>query len=279
MSEPKRWLDQDVPRDILDLVRAARAERPSDDSLRRTLSAVGIGVAATTVVGSAAGSAGTATSAGTAKVAASITGGVVAKWTALGATIGTLCVGTATIVTSAHRQAKAPVVSSARSSPRLPPASSGPTRILAAQSSRPPPAPAELAEPVASATALADRDTPIAVPSKALRSAVTAASPYDPLPSRVPRAPETLSREVQSVDGARAALAAGNPIQTLRLLDEYERRFLARGFAPEALYLRMEALSLLGRTAEARAAAERLLLSYPNSPQSARARVVLSKTP
>jgi hypothetical protein len=279
MSEPKRWLDQDVPRDILDLVRAARAERPSDDSLRRTLSALGSGVAATTVVGSAAGSAGTATSAGTAKVAASITGGVVAKWTALGATIGTLCVGTATIVTSAPRQAKAPVVSSARLSPWPPPASSGPGRILAAQSSRPPPAPAELAEPVASATALADRDTPIAVPSKALRSSVTVDSPYDPLPARVPRDTETLSQEVQSVDGARSALAAGNPIQTLRLLDEYERRFPARGFAPEALYLRMEALSLLGRTAEARAAAHRLLVSYPNSPQSARARAVLSKTP
>jgi hypothetical protein len=280
MSEPKRWLDQGAPRDIEELVRAARAEQPSDGSLRRTLSAIGVGVGATTVVGSAAGSAGMATSAGTAKVAASITAGVIAKWTALGATVGTLCVGATTIVTSAPREAEAPVVSSARSSTRPRPAPSRPAPVLPAQSPKPP-APAELAEPVATATALADRQTPMPVPSEAQRRAapVTAAGPYDPPPTRVPRGTETLSQEVQSVDSARAALAAGNPIQTLRLLDEYERRFPARGFAPEALYLRMEALSLLGRTAEARAVAERLLVSYPNTPQSARARVVFSKNP
>jgi hypothetical protein len=278
MSEPKRWLDQGAPRDIEDLVRAARAEQPSDGSLRRTLSAIGIAVGATTVVGSAAGSAGTATSAGTAKVAASITSGVIAKWTALGATVGTLCVGAATIVTSAPREAEAPR-SSARSPMQPRPASSRAAPNGSAQSSKPPQAPAELTEPVA--TALVDREARIPVASETPRRAapVTAPGPDDPPASGVPRDTERLSREVKSVDGARAALAAGDPIQTLRLLDQYERRFPARGFAPEALYLRMEALSLLGRTAEARAVAERLLVSYPNNPQSARARVVFSKNP
>jgi hypothetical protein len=277
MSEPKRWLDQGAPRDIEDLVRAARSEQPSDGSLRRTLSAIGVGVGATTVVGSAAGSAGTATSAGTAKVAASITAGVIAKWTALGATVGTLCVGAATIVTSAPRE-EAPR-SSARSPMQPRPGSSRAAPKPSVQSSKAPPAPAELAEPVA--TARVDREVGIPVASEPpLRAApATAPGPEDPPAPGVPRDTETLSKEVKSVDGARAALAAGNAIQTLRLLDEYERRFPARGFAPEALYLRMEALSVLGRPAEARAAAGRLLVSYPNSPQSARARVVLSKNP
>jgi hypothetical protein len=84
---------------------------------------------------------------------------------------------------------------------------------------------------------------------------------------------------VKSIDRARAALAAGNPAQALAVLDDYERVFRKRGFGPEALYLRMEAWASLGRTAETRAAAERLLASYPNSLHTARARAVLSKNP
>jgi outer membrane protein assembly factor BamD (BamD/ComL family) len=90
---------------------------------------------------------------------------------------------------------------------------------------------------------------------------------------------DTLAAEVKSIDSARSALAAGKAAQALAVLDDYERLFRKRGFAPEALYLRMEACAALGRTAEARVAAERLLASYPNSLHSARARAVLSKNP
>jgi hypothetical protein len=95
----------------------------------------------------------------------------------------------------------------------------------------------------------------------------------------VPLDVETLTEEVRNVDRARAALAAGRPAQTLAVLDEYERRFPQRRFAPEALYLRMEALVSLGRTVEARSAAQRLLASYPGTPNGARARAVLTKSP
>jgi hypothetical protein len=87
---------------------------------------------------------------------------------------------------------------------------------------------------------------------------------------------ETLAQEVRSVDQARAALAAGRAAAALTALDEYERRYSKRRFAPEALYLRMEALVSLERNTEARAVAERLLARYPMSPQGARAREVLS---
>lgn len=81
------------------------------------------------------------------------------------------------------------------------------------------------------------------------------------------------------MDRARTTLAAGRAAETLSVLDEYERRFRERRFAPEALYLRMEAFVSLGQTAQARATAERLLASYPKSPHGARARVILSKNP
>jgi TolA-binding protein len=81
------------------------------------------------------------------------------------------------------------------------------------------------------------------------------------------------------VDRARAALAAGRAGDALTRLDEYERNFAEQRFAPEALYLRLEALAVLGRTDLARKTAERLLARYPNSPQGERARAMLSKNP
>ena len=66
--------------------------------------------------------------------------------------------------------------------------------------------------------------------------------------------------------------------QTLALLDDYDRRYPEHRFAPEALYLRLEALVQSGRTAEAREVAERLVSAYPKSPQSARARLLLKQT-
>jgi outer membrane protein assembly factor BamD (BamD/ComL family) len=95
----------------------------------------------------------------------------------------------------------------------------------------------------------------------------------------VPLDVETLTEEVRQVDRARVALAAGRPAQTLAVLEEYERHFPQHRFAPEALYLRMEALMSLGRAAEARLAAERLLANYPGAPNGARARAVLTKSP
>jgi hypothetical protein len=89
---------------------------------------------------------------------------------------------------------------------------------------------------------------------------------------------ERLAEEVRAVDRARSALAGGRAMESLAALDEYEARFGGRKFAPEALYLRMQALLSLGRRAEARSAAERLVRVFPKSPHTARARRVLSET-
>jgi TolA-binding protein len=87
-----------------------------------------------------------------------------------------------------------------------------------------------------------------------------------------------LAEEVALVDRARGALARGDAPTALAVLDDYDARFRPRKFAPEALYLRMEALLRLGQTSAARAVADRLATTYPSSPNAARARQVLGAT-
>ena len=205
------------------------------------------------------------------------TGGMFAKWAALGMLGGTLAVGIAEIATEApgpvapapSLRAPAPLrpspgqpdASPLLAAPSAPAAASAPASPAPLESTAMPAAPngARLATPHS------DRAAPF--PS---RDSAPASSPIDA---------DTLAAEVKSIDRARAALAAGNAAQALLVLDDYERLFRKRGFAPEALYLRMEACASLGRTAESRAAAERLLASHPNSLHTARARAVLSKKP
>jgi hypothetical protein len=265
MNEPKRWLEQGAPRDVEHLVRAAQAEQPSEISLGRTLTALGVGLA-TTSVAPGASAAGTAANAGTAapvagagasaKATLALTGGMIAKWTALGATVATL----ASVGSYALRGAEqAPAASIA--APARPDAGSVPR-----------------ASAYSKQTTLAPGSS-VGVAEVAKTPPAARAAPVAAAASSLPLDTETLAEEVRSVDRARAALAAGRAAQTLAVLDDYERRFPKRGFAPEALYLRMEALLALGRAAQARAIAERLLASYPNSLHRARARAVLSKNP
>jgi hypothetical protein len=263
MSEPKRWLEEGAPGDIERLVRAAKTERPDDASLARTLSAVGIGVGATSVAASAKAAGAAAGAGGTAKGTLPITGGLLAKWAALGAAIGTLAVGAAKIATDAPPMAAAPA-SSVRPSAGARPGSIAPVPVLSAPRQVGLAAAPHLAEPLPPSSGTRAH----AAPHAAADSGPAPAAPLDA---------ETLAAEVKSVDRARTALAAGHAQRTLAELDEYERRFRKRGFGPEALYLRMEAFLSLGQTAEARDAAERLLARYPKSLHAARARAVLSK--
>jgi hypothetical protein len=83
--------------------------------------------------------------------------------------------------------------------------------------------------------------------------------------------------EVSGIDRARSALARGDARGTLAAIDSYESKFDERRFEPEALYLRMEALGRLGDKAGESAAARRLVTAFPNAPQAARAKLVLSE--
>jgi hypothetical protein len=184
---------------------------------------------------------------------------MVAKWAAVGATLGTLTVGTVTLAPRAWERVQ----------------SRAPT-------SQPPPPPGTASEPAADPAP----KVPVASPGSSTSVEAPSVLPHSaPAPrvvgpaASIAAVDETLIEEVRSVDRARAALATGRAVEALARLDEYERDFAERRFAPEALYLRMEALVSLGRTAQARTVAERLLTRHPNSPHGDRARAVLSKNP
>jgi hypothetical protein len=265
MNEPKRWVEDGAPRDVEQLFRAAKAERPDDASLGRTLTALGGALSATSVTASV-GAAGTVAT-GAAKVTATITTGLLAKWTVFGATLGTLTAGAATLVSRAPWAGRTTAPRSSTS------AAPGPLRALPVV-----PEPRFVDPGPAPSVGVPEQSAPAAAPAAGDVTSTHGA----PAPAPAPGTPldvETLTEEVRHVDRARAALASGRAAETLAAVGEYERRFPQRRFAPEALYLRMEAFASLGRTAQARAAAEQLLTSYPGTPNGARARAVLERKP
>jgi hypothetical protein len=245
MSELKRWTDDGASDEVRSLLTAAGAEQPSRSSLGRTLTAVAAGVVL---------SAGSATASGAAvgvgaKLAA-LAGDVVVRWvvaTTVLTTGGAAAVAVFHEPTPKHAPVqRAPVVAMSATPSQVPP----PRAI-------PPTSPTAGAEPPVSAEKPAAHDS--------VSPSASAAEPLDPL-----------AEELSFVDGARGALAAGQPLAALQALDRYDAGSPRRGFASEALYLRMRALLALGRGEEARVVAGRLASSYPNSPQAARARQVLA---
>jgi hypothetical protein len=270
MNEPKRWIDEGPPRAVERLLEAAAAEQPSDASLRRVLAGVGLGIGTTGAAATgAAATAGSGAALATAKSV--VVAGAWTKWVVL----SVVATGAgATIVQQSQTGAERPTAA-----------------VTAKASARPTPVPSPAPKP----------EVPVAMPAAAepviaeavIAEAVIAEPPVVASPrTQAPRvrttpppeveAPidaEKLAEEVRAVDRARSALAAGRAAETLSALDDYDRRFGGRRFAPEALYLRMQALLALGRNAEARNIAERLVRSFPQSPHTARARRVAETNP
>lgn len=85
----------------------------------------------------------------------------------------------------------------------------------------------------------------------------------------------TLADELALVDLARAALARKEPAQTLRLLDEYTRRFSPRRLDAEATVLRIEALSAASDRATASRLGQAFLSKHPQGPYARRVRSLI----
>ena len=119
-----------------------------------------------------------------------------------------------------------------------------------ASRSAPPPASAPV---VAASTRLADPPPPVP-PSVAeapsdllpLPSAAPLASvrPHASAPAPKPSAGSSMAMETTLIDRARQALYAGQKEAALRALDEYDSRFPAGVFGPEAKKLRARAMAL-----------------------------------
>jgi hypothetical protein len=89
--------------------------------------------------------------------------------------------------------------------------------------------------------------------------------------------PSELRAELRRVDQARALLDAGRAAAALAELRTYRQEFPAGRLSPEALFLEMQAQHQLGRSAEARAAARRIVERYPAGPHAGRAREILGQ--
>ncbi|MCH9681035.1 MAG: sigma-70 family RNA polymerase sigma factor [Deltaproteobacteria bacterium] len=81
--------------------------------------------------------------------------------------------------------------------------------------------------------------------------------------------PSSLPQEAALLGEAQRALRGGDPAQALQLLEQHERRFPQARLDDERKGARVRALCGLGRAAEARAEARRLLLRSPDSPVAA----------
>jgi hypothetical protein len=93
-------------------------------------------------------------------------------------------------------------------------------------------------------------------------AARSGAAPIDSAPS--------IGSEIQELDRARAALAAGQARAAVGALDHYQQAFPKGTLQQEALRLRIEALVALGDRPTARAWTARFETLYPNSPHAKR---------
>jgi hypothetical protein len=75
-----------------------------------------------------------------------------------------------------------------------------------------------------------------------------------------------IQEQIALIDAARAAVAAGAGNRGLGLVRQYQSKYPRGSFRPEAAALKIEALTKLGRSAEARALAEGFAAEYGGGP-------------
>jgi hypothetical protein len=92
------------------------------------------------------------------------------------------------------------------------------------------------------------------------------------------RQTDSIARELEQVEAARAALRAGSPSRSLHLLNEYAQRFPRGSLRTEATVLRIEALSASGDTAAASRLGNKFLAQSPNGPYARRIRSLLAQS-
>jgi hypothetical protein len=88
---------------------------------------------------------------------------------------------------------------------------------------------------------------------------------------------DAFADELALLEHAHTALAAGQGAEALALLADYDRSHARGALAVEAHVLRIEALRAMGRTGEARRAADRFLREHPDAPQADRVRTIRSE--
>lgn len=260
MTDPERLIEAD---DVgADLLASARSDGPSRRARARAAAVlgVGVGIAAATAGGTASASAGAGAGAGAAAKIGSV--GLLTKiigGTVLVAAIGG---GTAVAVRESSRPPPAPVVTVA-----------APVTAATTSTASPPKAPVVAEEPTPA-------PAPVPVPTvelTALPSAPIAASKPLSRPATAPSAESPLTRELHSLDAAKARLEARDASGAIAALDRHDREFPHGALRAESAMLRVEALLVRGDDAGAKARAKDLLARDPNGPHAKRLRTILDR--
>jgi hypothetical protein len=254
MNDPERLCDGDDPA-AKRLVLAMREERAPSGAAQRALLALGVAGSAVAATTGAAG-AGATVGPSTLWLAA-------LKWLGGGVALGLAIGGGASLIAppEANSNERAPLA--VNQTPGSAPTGTAAPRAAeqpALSEAEPPPPPTSTARskpPVPLATAPA-----VAAPGIA--------------PTASFGAPEqdALAREVELLDRARQALGGGDANGALASLDRFAREFPRGRLSAEAFVVRLQALTRAGRTAEARALAERHLAAHPTSPHAQRIREI-----
>lgn len=298
MPDPKRLLEISADGEERSLLEAGVAEAPSEASIRRAATAIGlggalgasavlaaksVGAASTAAVASGAttgsGAMGSGAAVGGAAVSSSAVSGTAtaANTAASAAGVGTAAgvgagaVKTTLLSATAAKWAGAIVLGGAVTATTVQYATndsesaSEPVKVVHTE-----PAPAQNEVPRATTPQL----QPAAV-EEAEEPVAEEAEPQ-PTPKRRPPASASpsqksnLAEQVRLVDSARSALAAGNAARSLALLNRYTREYPKGSLHQEVMLLRIEALAAGGKLAQARALARKFLAAQPNSPHAKR---------
>jgi hypothetical protein len=124
-------------------------------------------------------------------------------------------------------------------------------------------------EPTAAAQVTATHAPAVTAPAAVASSAAeeparTASVPSAEQRVRSPKA--DIAEQIALIDEARSAISSGSAGRAIQLVRQYQSKYPSGSFGPEAIALRIEALTKLGRTAEARSAAERFVAQHRGSP-------------
>lgn len=122
-----------------------------------------------------------------------------------------------------------------------------------------------------------ETSTPLpVVEANALPSTPAATARPTPRASTTPQE-SSLTRELGSLDGARALLGRGDATGALAALDRHDREFANGSMRAESAMLRVEALLAKGDEAGAKARAKDLLAKDANGPHAKRLRTILDR--
>lgn len=242
-----------------ELLKAGRADTAPDGFSNRLLVGLGVaGAVSSVTVTASAGVAGAAVqgAASTGSGAVSL-GLLAAKWVAVGVLGGGILAGSAELVLSPHAPAK-------DASAGAPGSSRVPALQKPAAEQVPRSVSAEAVAPAASAAPLPVEAKP-AVSLSALPAVTSAVEQGQ------------LGREVQAIDRARRARAAGDQARALSELDAFEHLTRTGVLDREAQLLRIETLYEMGQESRARELARDYLRAFPNDAHTARLRALMKE--